>query len=79
MTIKTPNYCLTEDCHIPSNDRGDGKVLEAGTWVRPIDPYYIPKHVKEDDRWPFFDENTQIFCYTRYGIVPLPKRILRER
>lgn len=54
-------------------------VLPAGSFVCPIDWYYVPKHVKESDRYRWFDKETHSVCYTRFGLVPIAKRVLRER
>ncbi len=50
----------------------------AGTFVRPIDLKYVPKHITDDERWKYFDKNTDVFCYYSGGIVPIPKALIRE-
>ena len=78
--MKTPNYILKEELKYPS-ERGamhDLKTLPAGSFVRPIQPQYIPKHVLEDERWRWFTPSTDTFAYTSQGIVMIPKNIIRE-
>lgn len=77
MSVKTPNYILSEDVSI---DRSiyDDKTLKAGTFVRPIEVQYVPKHVLENPRYAFVDQEKEVFCYTRYGIVPIPRKYIRE-
>ena len=79
MNVKTPNYALTEAYSCTSNNGGDYKVLDAGTFVRPIELRYVPKHVVEDHRWRYFNPAEQIFCFTSIGIVPIPRDRIQER
>lgn len=76
---RTPNYRLTEEWLIQVN-KGymDPLKLPTGTFVRPIHIDYVPKHVLEDPRWKYFDSKNEVFVYTYYGIVPIPKHIMRE-
>ena len=78
MAIKTPNYALTEAHYIPMGSL-DAKTLPAGSFVRPIETRYVPAHVLESKLGKTFDEKLEIMCYTRFGIVPIPKNIIRER
>lgn len=56
----------------------DVKTIPAGTFVRPIEYQYVPKHVKEDDRWTRnFNPETEIYCHTSYGMVPVPRKSIR--
>lgn len=76
--MKTPNYIITEKC-VLYNGPMDEKVLEIGSFVCPIEYAYLPVHVKEDKRWKDVTLNTHVFCYTRYGIIPIEKNILRQK
>lgn len=77
--MKTPNYRLTDAVSLPSGSYRDGdKDLSAGDFVRPIELVYVPKHVVDDERWKWFNKETEVFCYTKKGIVPIPKFKIRE-
>ena len=78
--MATPNFILKEPFTLSCGQSHlDDRVLEAGSWVRPIEFCYVPKEVKEDPRWKYFDKNTEIFCYTHWGLIPIPKKSLREK
>lgn len=53
-------------------------ILTAGSHVKPMNYYYVPKHIKDDDRYRWFDKNTQVFCYCYMGIIALPRHIIEE-
>ena len=73
MSMKTPNYVLNSDHTLISGH--DTRVLKEGTFVRPLELHYVPKHVLEANKWVnTYDES---FCYTHFGIVPIPKYKLR--
>lgn len=77
MTIvrgRSQNF-ITQESHSFAQGMYDTKIIPAGTFVRPIEYCYVPKHVKDDPRWRHFDQKTEIFCYCSYGMVP----ILREK
>lgn len=75
--LKTPDYVLTEQLvyHMGAHDT---RVLEPGTFMRPIEIQYVPKHVIGDERWRFYDKDRDIFCYCRYGIVMVKRSALRQ-
>lgn len=79
---RTPNYRLCEDYSFGSSNYmssvKDQKTIPAGSYVRPIKLEYLPNHVLEDHRWRYTNKDTHIFCYTRFGIVPIPKTHLRD-
>lgn len=81
MSVRTPNYRLIQD-HTVSSGSGlmgaDYKTLPAGSYVRPIELSYVPPHVKEDSRWKYFNKELEVFAYTKFGIIPIPKYILRD-
>jgi hypothetical protein len=76
--MKTPNYRLTEPVSLPSKGRVGDNDLQAGEFVRPIELVYVPKHVLDDERWKWFNKDTEVFCYTRKGVVPIPRYKIRE-
>lgn len=76
--MATPDYVLMEAYSFYLWSNTESKTLEVGSFVRPVDPSYLPAHVMKDDRFKNFDPNTQVFCYCRYGLVPIPKKIVRR-
>lgn len=78
---RVPNYILVESMQIiPSNggSHHDARTLPKGSFVRPIDLSYVPKHVLEQNEHRVFDPNSHAYCYTRFGIVIIPKAYYRE-
>lgn len=61
---------------IVASDRWGSKVLPVGSFIRPLQLTYVPQHII--DKFPGFDKERQVFAYTKYGIVPVPKSIVRE-
>lgn len=72
---RTPNYILTEDFRLQMG-MFDTKEIPEGTFVRPIKLEYVPKHVTE--KYKYFDKTHEIYVYSRYGIFPVPKALIRE-
>lgn len=77
MSERTPNYVTNEEIYI-RNGNSDAKTIPVGSFVRPIEWQYIPVHIKEDKRWASFNKETDIFVFTRYGIVPVARKSIRE-
>lgn len=77
MPPRIPDYVTTEDYSF-NYDRYDSKVLPAGSFVKPIHLAYVPKHVLEREMWKAFDKKTEVFCYTKLGIMCIPKNLIRE-
>lgn len=73
-SLPTPNYIIIQDISLGRGAWSD-KILKAGSFVRPIDVRYVPKHVLEQHV--YYNPNFEIFCYTRYGIVPIAKNLMR--
>lgn len=73
---RTPSHVLKEAHRF--DWRGEYKELPQGAFVRPIEYQYIPKEVLEDRQFSMFNLTIDVFCYTRYGIIPIPKHKLRE-
>lgn len=74
---RAPNYQITES-HTCHSGPTDTITLPEGSFVRPIELHYVPKHVIEDPQNRYFNKTTEIFCYCHYGILPIPRRIIRE-
>ncbi len=73
---RTPNFTIMSPVnfsHVSGN-----LTLEPGDFVRPIALCYVSQHVIDDKRWRWFDPQNDVFCYTHYGVIPIPKRNLRE-
>ncbi len=79
MSVRTPNYALTEEHSVFRKNRTDPIVLPAGSFVRPLELCYVPKHVLEDPQWRYFDKEIEVFVFTKFGIVAVPKRLVKER
>ncbi len=75
-SVKTPNFALRQEHRIEM--RGDYRTLPSGAFVRPIELQYVPVHVKEDSRNQFFNVQSDVYCFTRYGIIAIPKSIVME-
>jgi len=69
---------LIEEYSIQNSDTKQTITLPAGSFVKPIQDVYLPKHVKESLDYKYHDPRKDIFCYCRYGIIPVPKKIIRE-
>lgn len=78
MSVSTPNYMTTESIVVGDNKFGSViTLLPANSFVRPIELRWVPKHILEDHKWRFFNKELEVFCYTYYGIIALPKKIIR--
>jgi len=78
MSIKTPEYTLIE-AHDHFTSGYDKRTLEAGSFINPIEPQYLPQHIKNTDEFKKMDHDLFVYCYTAYGILPIPRRIIRSR
>jgi len=58
--------------------------LEQGTFVRPIYEGYLPAHFKgltKNDLWDRYSISEKVefeWCYTHYGILPIPVGLIRK-
>jgi hypothetical protein len=77
MSERTPNFVTNEPIDI-NYGKYDTKVIPVGSFVRPIEYQYVPKHILDDKRWERFDKETEIFVFTRYGFVPVKRTSIRE-
>lgn len=78
MSIKTANYILTRDVTCFNGYLLDPKVVPQGSFVKPVDVYYVPHHIIELPENRLADFSTNVFCYTRIGFVLIPREYLRE-
>lgn len=76
---RTPNFALSEDYSFAQGVKHyDVKTLPSGSFVRPVNFEYVPNFVLEDPRWRWFNKDIEVFCYTRFGFLAIPKASLRE-
>lgn len=75
--MKTPNYVLTQD-FVAIFGVQDQKILPAGSFVKPVEFTYVPKHVIEGPYGKSFNKRTDVFCYTRIGFISIPRAWIRE-
>lgn len=74
---RTPNYVLTESFNCTPGSY-TSQLLPEGSFVRPIAFDYVPRHITENPKYYHFDSKREVFVYTKFGIVAVPKNILRE-
>jgi len=72
-----PTYITVRDYIVI--DRGGGEQpLPAGSFVKPIELTYLPVHIKESKDYKYFNKEIDVFCYTHYGLVLLPLKLIRK-
>lgn len=76
MPVKTENYMLPDAVSV-INHRGEKITLPAGSYVKPVSPQYVPKHITENSQWAFFNSTLETFVYCRFGFVVIYKSQLR--
>lgn len=72
--MRITEYILSEDMVV---DQSNNKTLPAGSFVKPIDPYWLPQHIKDTSNFKWMNKETQVFCYTALGMVLIPWEKLR--
>lgn len=73
----TPNYVMTKDYRIFVVGKQEYRTIPEGTFVRPIEQCYIPKHTKDIwDKW--FTPVLEVYTYSTYGILPIPRKYIRQ-
>lgn len=77
--MSTPDHVLTQKWEWRIGP-SDTMTLPPGTFVRPIEIQYVPKHVLEDDKWKFFGASLSgcVYCYSSLGIIPVSLDIIRR-
>lgn len=78
MSARTPNYQLMQPVTVrhgkgPNPDT----LLEAGSFVRPIEKDYLPKHIAEKFAKEWMNPE-YVFVYTYFGIIPVHKDYVRQ-
>lgn len=75
--MKTPDYVIMEDA-LFNFGWHDTLTIPKGTFARPIQYHYLPKHVQEDHRFKGYSLERFVFCYTIYGVIPIERINLRQ-
>lgn len=75
--MSTPNYVLSE-AYCTYDSSMNKQEYPQGMFVRPIDKYYLPKHIIDSESYRWFNEGKEVYCYTKLGIVTIPKNIIRK-
>lgn len=76
QTVRTTNYRLQEE-HTIHRGIQDSKSLPQGSYICPIKLGYVPKHIVEADNNRWHNPETEVFCFTKYGIVSIPRYKIR--
>ncbi len=80
MSVKTSNWALIEDySYSQGSGYGDRKTLPAESYVKPVEWKYLPRHITEDGENRWHNTETHVFCHTKHGMIPVPRRILKEK
>lgn len=73
---KVPTYILKEPYRFgPLHDM---KEMPQGSFIRPIELCYVPKHCFSGPAATYYSKERDVFCYTHYGIIPIPKNLVVE-
>ncbi len=67
---RAPTYVTKNDTTIYEGATGN-KILPAGSFVRPIEWCWVPKHILDDSRFKYGNIDLEVMCYTRYGFVKI--------
>jgi hypothetical protein len=78
-TVKTPNYVTTEEITLHSANGQASKVVEAGSFVKPVEYCYLPSHIKESTEGRRLNEELDVFCYCKCGFIVIPRNKLVQK
>lgn len=78
--MKIQEYLLKNDYtyYTYYTNQRHSKTIKAGTFLKPIDIRWVPKHIKEAKENRYFNDKKQIFCYCHYGIIAIDRDNIRE-
>jgi hypothetical protein len=76
--MKIPDYITIMDCKYLKPFDWSKHVLPAGTFVKPLEPTYLPAHIKAGIDYETFRPETEIFVYCSVGIIVIPKHAIRS-
>lgn len=69
-------YVLMEEYKYKGSDKD--VELPSGAYVSPISPQYLPRHITGGRDFDLYTRPYYEYCYTRYGIIPIPFKMLRK-
>lgn len=74
---RTPDYVMVEDYVPPA---GQEKMVPKGAFIRPVDWYYLPRHIKDANDYSYYLTNRDEYCYcfTRHGLMVVPIKKFRK-
>lgn len=75
--MKIPEYRTIEDCMVFVDGKESKKLLK-GSFVKPIEFCYIPQHIKDRPGVKRYNTQTDVYCYTQFGLVSVPRVNLRS-
>jgi hypothetical protein len=75
--LPTPNFITTEDYRFMKS-KWTEQILPAGSFVRPIELCWLPKHILDADGHKWFNSETEVYAYCSWGIIAIPKKIMRK-
>lgn len=79
MSLKTANYLTIEAVEIHRGYGSESITIPQGTFVKPIEFCYVPKHVRDDMfNHNVYNKDTHIYCYSSYGMYPILRTKIRE-
>lgn len=73
--MKIPTYWTIRD-HDVWKEMTDKRILPRYSFVKPIDPRWVPLHIKDANR--YFSEKLEVYVYCSYGIIVVPKNLVEE-
>jgi len=73
--MKITDYKTKEECNCwTTSDPMTRQTLPAGIFVKPLDVYYLPQHIKESLAYKWYDSTKDVFVYCSVGIVVLAQK-----
>jgi len=78
MGIRVAEFITDEDCSVLKNDMWEKMTIPKGTFVKPIEVCYLPKHIKDGRLFKLVDFNDEVYVYSSYGIHPILRKSLRR-
>jgi hypothetical protein len=75
--MKLQEYVTDKEFTIDQG-RFKGQVLPAHSFVKPIEDRWVPAEVKKSIIRYNWAQNPEIYVYCFYGIISIPKKLVRE-
>lgn len=73
---RAPTFVLRDAYVVYTPGSLDKVELPQGAFVQPINKDYVPKHIT--DKVFGFNTDVDTFAYSRFGIIVIPRRLIRE-